>query len=331
MTAMEAKIKRDKRSGKARDLRLGQPLFMQVPIGISYPILIIASLFCIAFSNAAPAVAFGPFFLLICALAAWFIRNRYAILLGLFIAIVQRLNGHAVLLYDQPFISALQFLSVLAVIVMLGVARSALELEWQIARVDPLTGALNRKAFFEVVKNVGPQPGVTVLIFADVNGLKRLNDTFGHEVGDKALQSFANRVTAAIRKGDIFARIGGDEFVLYLNVSDLTAAEGVATRLNTVLNRCQLSAEEELTCSLGALILPTGSHSIDVELKQADELMYCAKKNGTGLLMAVWTGGDLEETIRIGTEGTVTAASGEIGRSIEPTMLPRFKRRSFAA
>lgn len=331
MTAMEAKIKRDRRSEKARAFRLGQPLFMQVPIGKSSPILIIASLFCITFSNAAPAVAFGPFFLLICALAAWFIGNRFAILLGLFIAIVQRLNGHAVLLYDQPFISALQFLSVLAVIIMLGVARSALELEWQIARVDPLTGALNRKAFFEVVKTVGPQPGVTVLIFADVNGLKRLNDSFGHEVGDKALQSFANRVKAAIRKGDIFARIGGDEFVLYLNVSDLTAAKGVATRLNTVLNQCQLSAEEELTCSLGALVLPTGSHSIDVELKQADELMYCAKKNGTGLLMAVWTGGDLEETIRIGTEGTVTAASGEIARSIEPTMLPRFKRRSFAA
>lgn len=331
MTAMEGKIKGDRRSEKARAFRLGQPLFMQVPNGISSPTLIIASLLCITFSNAAPAVAFGPFFLLICALAAWFIGNRFAILLGLFIVIVQRLNGHAVLLYDQPFISALQFLSVLAVIFMLGVARAALELEWRIARVDPLTGALNRKAFFEVVKSVGPQPGVTVLIFADVNGLKRLNDRFGHEVGDRALQSFSSRVTAAIRKGDIFARIGGDEFVLYLNVSDLASAEAVAIRLNTVLNQCQLSAQEELTCSLGALVLPTGSHSIDVELKQADELMYCAKKNGTGLLMAVSAGSDLEQIIRIESGGKVTAASDGIDRAIDPAMLPRFKRRSFAA
>jgi len=246
-------------------------------------------------SHTASTISFGPFFLLICAFGAWFVGNRFAILLGLFIVSIQILNGHAMSLHATPIVMALQFCSALVVVLMLGVARAALEIEWKFARVDPLTGALNRKAFFEAVADETRQKGITVLVFADVDGLKHINDRLGHEAGDKALRDFADRVRKAVRKDDVFARIGGDEFVIFLRVRDTAAAELVAQRLNRVLNLDPLEGETKLKCSLGVLVLPAGSRSIDAELKQADTLMYHAKRARIGLMMAISVKGDMQE------------------------------------
>lgn len=158
-----------------------------------------------------------------------------------------------------------------------------------------MTGAFNRKAFFEAVGDETSPEGVTVLVFADIDGLKRLNDRRGHEAGDEALRDFADRVRKTIRKDDVFARIGGDEFVIFLRVGDNKSAEIVAQRLNTALNLDPTWHETRLKCSLGVLVLPAGSRSIDVELKQADSLMYHAKRDRTGLMMAISDKDDTHE------------------------------------
>lgn len=282
----------DRRKAQPQAIRLGQPLFMHVPKAVAEPVLTASALITIIASNAASNVSFGPFLLVICAFGAWFLGNRFAVLLSLFVASTQILNGHAPALEGSPVIMALKFLSVLAVVLMLGVARAALELEWRYARVDQLTGALNRKAFFEAIKGGGCQKGLTVLVYADVDGLKLINDQFGHDAGDRALSGFAHRIKNAIRKDDIFARIGGDEFVIILKVRDIQAAELVAKRLNDVLNLDPLTGEIEIRCSLGVLVLPTGSKSIDAELKEADTLMYQAKQAKAGLMMAIAKQGD---------------------------------------
>lgn len=268
---------------------------MQVPKGLAATSMASIALLAILANHAAPTIGFGPFFLLICAFGAWFVGNLFAVLLGLFIATIQVQTGHAVALHDGPIVMALQFCSALAVVLMLGVARAALEIEWQFARVDPLTGALNRKAFFEAVKSETRQSGITVLFFADVDGLKRLNDRLGHEAGDEALKDFADRVRQVIRKQDVFARLGGDEFVIFLKVRDTKAADIVAQRLNIALNLQPLEEMSNLRCSLGALVLPTGSKAIDAELKQADTLMYHAKRENLGLMMAISVKGDMQE------------------------------------
>lgn len=270
---------------------------MQIPKEYAASILAGCTLVAILASSTTSTVAFGPFFLLICAFGAWFVGNRFAILLGLFIASVQIHCGNAPVLAQGPVVMALQICSALAVVLMLGVARAALEIEWRFARFDPLTGAFNRKAFFEAVGGETSPKGVTVLVFADIDGLKRLNDRHGHEAGDEALRDFADRVRKTIRKDDVFARIGGDEFVVLLSVSDTRAAEIVAGRLNTALNLDPTWREARLKCSLGVLVLPAGSKSIDVELKQADTLMYHAKRERTGLMMAISDKGDLQEFI----------------------------------
>ena len=270
---------------------------MQVPKTLTASLLAGCALITIFASNAIPTVAFGPFFLLICAFGAWFVGNQFAVLLGLFIASIQILNGHALYLQDGPIVSAMKFCSVVAVVLMLGVTRAALEIEWRFARVDPLTGALNRKAFFEAVAREAGQTGMTVLVYADVDRLKRLNDRHGHEAGDNALRDFADSVRKTIRKDDVFARLGGDEFVIFLKVHDTAAAELVAQRLHRVLNLDPDAGEAKLKCSLGVLALPAGSRSIDAELKQADTLMYHAKRDRTGLMMAISVKGDMQELI----------------------------------
>jgi len=287
----------DRRKVRFRAFRLGQPFFMQVPKPLAATLIAGCALVAIFASQAAPTVAFGPFFLLICALGAWLVGNRYAVLIGLFIVTIQIMNGHAVALDGQPLVRALQFCSALAVVLMLGVARDALELEWRYARIDPLTGALNRKAFFEAANGEAGRAGITVLVYVDVDQLKRLNDRLGHEAGDVALFDFADRVRKAIRKEDVFARMGGDEFVILMKVGDTASAELVAQRLNTALNLDPLAGETSLKCSMGVLVLPTGSRSIDAELKQADTLMYYAKKERSGLMMAISIKGEMEELL----------------------------------
>ena len=270
---------------------------MQIPKTLAASLLAACALIAIFASHAVPSVAFGPFFLLICAFGAWFVGNQFAVLLGLFIASIQILNGHALYLQDGPVVSAMKFCSVVAVVLMLGVARAALEIEWRFARVDPLTGALNRKAFFETVAREAGQKGMIVLVYADIDGLKRLNDRQGHEAGDKALRDFADGVKKTVRKDDVFARIGGDEFVIFLRVHDTAAAELVAQRLHGVLNLGAIEGGTNLKCSLGVLVLPKGSRSIDAELKQADTLMYHAKRDRIGLMMATSVKGNMQELI----------------------------------
>ena len=124
-----------------------------------------------------------------------------------------------------------------------------------------------------------------MLIYADLDGLKYVNDHFGHKHGDGSIVAFARRVRSAIRKDDLFARMGGDEFVILMNVRDEDAGVLVADRLNRVLNVEVLDDDTGLLSSMGVLILPPGLRSIDVELKAADTLMYEAKRTRIGMLM----------------------------------------------
>lgn len=283
--AFEQRI--DRRKATYRTFRLGKPLFELIPKTAATPVLVSWALITIFTANAASAMWFGPIFLLICACGAWFVGNRFAVLLSLYIASIQYLSGNSISFHLGPTVMAVQFFTALAVVLMLGVARAALESEWRSARIDPLTGALNRQAFFEAVEDQRGQAGVALLVFADLDGLKLTNDRLGHEAGDEALRDFAKRIREGIRKDDIFARIGGDEFAIILRVRDTMAAELVAQRLNRLLNSTSPGSKTELKCSLGALVLPTGSNFIDAELKQADALMYFAKRERSGLMSAI--------------------------------------------
>ncbi len=263
-----------------------------MPPRVALPLLMLALCLTALGDALSPVkVWYGPVYLLVIGCAAWMLGRRPAAVLGVIILAANLLAGNAGAFPYGPDSTLLNFairvIAVVGIVLLLGTARDALEKEWRLARTDQLTGALNRQAFFEVMSTNPASRSWSLLAYADLDGLKHINDTMGHRHGDGSILAFARQVQSAIRKDDLFARVGGDEFVILMNVRDELAGITVAERLNHSLNVDAYRDENtRLLSSLGVLILPPGRRNIDTELKAADMLMYEAKRMKTGLLVA---------------------------------------------
>jgi diguanylate cyclase (GGDEF)-like protein len=242
---------------------------------------------------------FGPVYLAVLAFVAWSVSSRIAIAIGLGIMAVKLAAGIMPFYPDDAGLRlatvGTRIVAIGVVVGFIGMARRSCEREWRFARTDALTGALNRPAFFEIVESGLCRGGWCALIYADLDGLKKLNDAEGHDQGDRSLTIFAETVRKTIRKGDVFARMGGDEFVIFMKLRDARSGEAVARRLQQAINADTPDRAPRLTCSLGILLLPDGCRRIDAELRAADELMYEAKRSGSGVLVAMLEerGGDM--------------------------------------
>ncbi|WP_420427651.1 GGDEF domain-containing protein [Algiphilus sp.] len=151
------------------------------------------------------------------------------------------------------------------------------------ARTDPLTGFANRNALAQatrdLVETAQRRDAHFVVLMADMDNLKLINDGFGHSVGDAALVAVAERIKGIARDGDILSRLHGDEFVVVF--PDTTVAEGraMADRL-----LAQIEAHSRLATapriSIGLAGFPEHGASMDALLHRADEAMYAAKRGG---------------------------------------------------
>ncbi len=120
------------------------------------------------------------------------------------------------------------------------------------------------------------------LLFLDLDRFKYINDSMGHSVGDKLLQSVAQRLQACIREGDTVSRIGGDEFIVLLREVDEQGVASVAEKLlHSLAVPFNLNGQEISTyASIGIALYPQHSIDLDVLMKNADAAMYNAKENG---------------------------------------------------
>ena len=231
-------------------------------------------------------VWFGPVYLLMIGFAAWSLGWREALVIGLAcMTITFSLNG--LNLYPYGRVAALWNLAARVGIAaltigLLEVARRSHAKQWHLARTDALTGALNRQAFFELMPT-GQKRGWSILAYLDLDGFKSLNDQHGHIAGDQSLRTFAARVRTLIRQKDIFARIGGDEFLIHMDVRNEAAARQIALRLQLAMNGVPGDTQMVLRCSIGLLILPPGLRDLDTEMRLADRLMYEAKQAGASI------------------------------------------------
>lgn len=154
-----------------------------------------------------------------------------------------------------------------------------------ISNTDELTGLLNRRGFFALaqqqMKVFSRIKGNMVLLFADVDGFKAINDTGGHQQGDEALIAMADIFKDTFRESDIIARMGGDEFaVLLIDTAEKNIAV-IKSRLQANIDAFNKTgkASYRLSISSGVVIYNhERPRSIDDLLKEADELMYEEKE-----------------------------------------------------
>lgn len=151
--------------------------------------------------------------------------------------------------------------------------------------IDDLTGLNNRRGFFTLaqqqLKLAKRTKRVLSLVIADLDGLKQINDSFGHEEGDLALIETAIILKETFRESDVIGRIGGDEFAVIMVEDNKAGAEILTTRFQNNLDARNAKEDRryKLSISIGmARSDPESSHSIDELLARADVLMYEQKR-----------------------------------------------------
>jgi diguanylate cyclase (GGDEF)-like protein len=161
------------------------------------------------------------------------------------------------------------------------------------ANHDELTGLLNRKRLAkrssEALASAGAAGTMAGFLLIDLDrstGLKQVNDTLGHAVGDRLLQIVAHRLAHSVRPGDVVARLGGDEFAVLLPaVKEAAAAREVASRLRAALAEpVRLEAMTfQVEASVGIAIYPDDASGFDQLMQRADVAMYLAKERHSGI------------------------------------------------
>jgi diguanylate cyclase (GGDEF)-like protein len=181
--------------------------------------------------------------------------------------------------------NALTQLVVLTLVaLLLDSLHRALEHQRHLAAVDSLTGALNRRAFeiaAERERLRAARHGTALsLAYLDVDHFKAANDRLGHHAGDRVLAEVARAIIAAMRGTDLFARMGGDEFVVLLPETDAREAMTVVQRVRAAAASAARAAGYPVALSAGITTFRFPPESVDAMLAAADDLLYKAKAAG---------------------------------------------------
>lgn len=192
---------------------------------------------------------------------------------------------------------SLLFLGILALLITLVYLRSVRQSREfrRMSRHDFLTGLYNRRAFVEQAVSMleqlkaGPEETYAIIL-ADVDHFKRFNDTYGHECGDEALKWISGTLKEALRESDVLARWGGEEFIMMLPNTGLSAAEEIAQRLRKQVNRQIFTFQShplEITMTFGVSQRLPGQ-GLDQVIAHADQALYAGKQNGRNQVNS-WT------------------------------------------
>ncbi len=157
----------------------------------------------------------------------------------------------------------------------------------KLATTDSLTGISNRGHFLELAvqelarsKRFGRPTGILMI---DADHFKDINDRYGHDAGDAALQQLATTVRRELREADIFGRLGGEEFAVLVVEADRAKATQVGERIRTAIESTPIAQHGYcfgITVSIGVAVSPTSTAGIETLLTEADQTLYAAKRAG---------------------------------------------------
>ncbi len=152
---------------------------------------------------------------------------------------------------------------------------------------DGLTGAFNRKYLFSIiekeVERASRQGTSLSATMIDLDNFKQINDTYGHQYGDRFLQAFSQFILKRIRKMDYFCRYGGDEFVIVFPGATPEQAAKVVNRLTEKM-KSEEADLKGIRVSAGIASFPESTHNADEILEFADRALYAAKRKGKGMI-----------------------------------------------
>mgnify|MGYP000280080776 FL=1 len=194
---------------------------------------------------------------------------------------------------NDPFVylSLLALLLVVTILLFLGsllnlLLSDSIALHYQESMTDPLTNLYNRRFFMQqaavLVKSFQRYKSPTSLIICDIDNFKKINDKFGHSVGDNVIIEFAKKLQSTVRETDILARFGGEEFVIMMPQTSESNALLLAERMRSEVEKVEVFKGKDkanCTASFGVTSFKE-SEGIETKLKHADLALYSAKANG---------------------------------------------------
>ena len=194
--------------------------------------------------------------------------------------------------FESVWLTVLSFEALLFTIaiafILLAMAKERTELLHKTASlVDPLTGIPNRRAFLEgaaiMARRIDADPRPAAVLLVDLDHFKSINDSFGHALGDRVLQVFAETAHANIGPYDLLGRLGGEEFAIALYDVDADRALGIAETIRHAFE--DISSEVDgypvgATCSIGVAVSEEGPLDMSALLGEADHALYTAKERG---------------------------------------------------
>jgi len=194
--------------------------------------------------------------------------------------------------FESVWLTVLSFEALLFTIaiafILLAMAKERTEHRHKTAAlIDPLTGIANRRSFLQdgeaQLRRQSSDPRPTAVLLLDLDKFKSINDRFGHAVGDRVLQVFAQVGTKCMRRADLFGRLGGEEFAAMLQNSDCDRAMAVAEQIRSSFASATLEVDGKpvmATVSIGIVISHDSVLDLSALLAQADHALYRAKDNG---------------------------------------------------
>jgi len=162
--------------------------------------------------------------------------------------------------------------------------KGALGLNEELARLDALTGVVNRSAFYDLAgREIARQERYKrpfTVAYMDIDNFKIVNYRFGHKTGDRLLRSVADTVRKNLRKPDIISRFGGDEFTILLPETGAEAAQVVLSRMRNVLLNIMETNKWPVTFTFGTVTFLKPPSSVEEMVKKVGSLMYSGKDSG---------------------------------------------------
>ncbi|HAC62939.1 MAG TPA: diguanylate cyclase response regulator [Cyanothece sp. UBA12306] len=164
----------------------------------------------------------------------------------------------------------------------------------KLANTDPLTGIANRRYLLDFAQKefqrILRYHNNLSLLMIDIDHFKRINDTYGHDNGDKAIKNIVFSIESCIRKIDLLGRFGGEEFVVILPETPMKGALEVAERIRALIASQSLILEEDtvtLTVSIGIVSYTSEDKTIGQMIQRADRSLYQAKTGGRNRIVAL--------------------------------------------